>query len=181
MSEPSSLYARVSLSADAFAAYRASPVARASDYDDWLAWLADKSYSGPRMTAADIAAIADSVSCTTAGEWIDGVAGFGARSAYDKQAGRWILMAAQFSENYREYIEALAVLRAAGRFKDRGGDDFVLIYPFYWGYPGGVGARIAQGSSTLWGPLPQAAVTEASAALQAFHDEMTRGLDLDKL
>jgi hypothetical protein len=181
VSEPRSLYARVTLGAAALAAWRAAPVGRATDWDDWMPWLAVQSYSGPRMTPADIAAIArrPDPRLRTNGDWIDAVAGFGARAAYDAATQRWALMVIEYSENYREYIEALAVLRGAARFKDRPGDDFVLIFPYMWGYPGGVGAGIGQGSSTLWGPLPGAAVAEASAALQALYEDARRRFNRD--
>jgi hypothetical protein len=182
MTEHWSLYARVSLSANALAAYRRSPIARATDFEDWLPWLPTQPYYGPRMTQADIATIASSVSLETAGDWIDDVerSSFGARSAYDPAAECWTLMAPFFSEAFREFIQAFAVLRAAARFKDRPGNDFILIFPLFWD-SGGVGAGIAQGSSTLWDPLPQDALAEASSALRAYGEEMNRGQDPDQL
>jgi hypothetical protein len=181
MTEHRSLYACVSLSADAFAAYRSAPLAPATEFDDWLPWLAAQSPSGPQPGHAEIVARAalESGPFKTAGDWIDSLVArsFAARSSYDPAAERWILIAPFFSDNTREYIGALAALRAVARFKDRPGNDLVAIFPYFWGDPDGVGAAIAQGTSTLWSALPQDARAEATSALRAFGDEVTHGRD----
>ena len=179
MSEPSSLYLRVTLTQENLEALMASRVARPTDYDDWLAWLATKKMYGS-ITADDIAKFGTS-NAQTFGAYINALTQemwAGARAQYDAAAQRWTLGVLQLSENYREFIEALAILRAAARFKNLAGDDFILIYPYMWGDTPNAYIELAQGTSRFISEIPETVFAEAAQGLQAVYQQITTGMDL---
>ncbi len=55
------------------------------------------------------------------------------RNSYDDEAQTWTLAALDFSENYDDYIAAIAVFREVARYKDLPGEDGFLIYEFLFG------------------------------------------------
>jgi hypothetical protein len=185
MSEPSSLYVRVTLSEAAMSSFRQSPVSLPGEYQDWLPWLETQKFYG-EITNADIEELGQNPGIrpkdiATAGEFLDFFAEdtAGTRIVHDTSTGLWTLRMLEFSENYYDYIETLAILRALAKFKDLPGEDFVLIFPYLWGDEPTVYLSIRQGSGELIAPTPEKSIAEAKAAMKALVDEVTAGMDLD--
>lgn len=178
MSEPSSLYMRVTLTQENLNALYASAAALPKHYDDWLAWLATKKFHGA-ITTADIQTM-DAAELNTFGAYIqtlERAAWAGARAHYDATTRRWTFGVLQLSENYRDFVQALAILRAAAHFKNLPGDDFILIYPYIWGDPPGAYVEIAQASSRFVNVIPPPALAEANDGLYAVYTQITAGMD----
>lgn len=136
MSEPNQLYACVRLSRARLDELLASPFPDPSGDDEVLAWLEKGSYYGPRYTPDSIRknVLAE---VTTVGAWIDELMepapyGFAmpARNGYDEATQAWTLAALDFSENYDDYLAAIAVFREAAKYKDLPGTDGFLIYGY---------------------------------------------------
>lgn len=186
MSEPSSLYIRVTLSEAAMSSFRQSPLALPGEYHDWLAWLGTQSFYG-EITDAGVKEL-DQNPCirpkdmATAGEFLDFFAEdtAGTRITHDADTGLWTLRMLEFSENYYDFIETLAILRALAKFKDLPGEDFVLIFPYLWGDEPTVYLSIRQGSSELVSEPPEESIAEGKVAMKALMDEITASMDLDK-
>ena len=178
MSEPNQLYARVRLSRPRFAEFVAAPFPDPSDDPEVLAWLAEAQYYGPRYTPERIRSnVVEGT--TTIGAYLESLAGPGAwgitmpcRNSYDEASQTWTLAILDFSENYDDYIAAVAVLRAAAKYKDLPGDDGVVIYGFMFENGFELALRIVPGSSHFL-PEEQSAVLieEAAATIQALMDE----------
>ena len=172
MSEPYSLYLRVRLSKRAFERYLASPAADARHFKDWMPWLGKARMHSFVFTPDKIAEIArDAHKSSTAeeiGAWTANAWAF-ARSHYDELTETWRFSIAQFSENYKEFLEHLPPLRAVDRFKDLPGTDFMLVYDHFWSPNNryAVLFEFADGSSRIAGspgqglPFPQRYAEEA--------------------
>lgn len=193
MSEPSSLYMRVKLSEDGLSAFKTSPLAPPRAYNDWHDWLKSRKFTGKITagdirtmeppTAADLAATANRVA-TASGQAGTAVASSKAptvddylasmlanpqmgpsRVHYDSISNLWTLAIAQCSENMREYIEILSILRAVAKFKDMPGDDFILIFPYLWGGTPNAYVAIEQWYSHVLTVAADFAITEANLAV----------------
>jgi hypothetical protein len=138
MSEPRQLYARVHLSRQRLDESLASPFPDVSADEDVLKWLAAASYYGERYTPQLIRErVCDHA---TVGEWVQWLAepapyGFEMphRNYYDDATHAWTLAALDFSENYDDFLAAVAVYRAVARVKDFPGEDCLLVYSFLFG------------------------------------------------
>lgn len=191
MSEADSLYVRVSLSEPGFAAFRQSPLSRPRNYGDWLPWLATRAYVGEKIGQADIEAM-DFLEYASVGDYLDSLVAdtfFGrqtARSLHHPSTNRWTLLVMQFSDNYNDFIEALAALRAVAQFKDMPGQDFILIFP-YFAAPFDISPNrdvdektylsVGHGTSALAAQTPAEAIQEAESAMKDFYDEVLAELD----
>jgi len=179
MSEPSSAYARVRLSKAAFAAFLASVPARPNQYPDWIAWLATSSYSGT-LTQADIDQMGyddydrDKISSVGAilDLWLNAPHFSVGESRYDNETQTWTFGNLDGSENYRDFIVFLTILRGVAYFKDLPGEDFILIFPFFWGGPPEAYVLITPGSSRLVAEAPEAAEAEATEHLQKIYETL---------
>jgi hypothetical protein len=133
MSEPNQLYARVHLSRAKLDAFLASAFPDPSEDADVLAWLSKAPYYGDRYTRESIRERISSEA--TVGEWVERLlepAPYGfvmpARSSYDEASQAWTLGVLDFSENYDDYLAAVAAFREVAKYKDVPGDDGMLIY-----------------------------------------------------
>jgi hypothetical protein len=173
MSEPDSLYLRVRLSKQAFERYLASATADARSFGDWLPWLGRARMHGFVFTPDKIVEIAQGVRKRSTAEEINAWTADAwaiARSDYDEMTETWRFAIAQFSQNYREFLEYLPPLRAVDRFKDLPGIDFMLVYNHFWSssrYT--VLFEFAEGASRIAGspgqgvPFPERYAEEARA------------------
>jgi hypothetical protein len=153
MSEPNQLYARVHLSRAKFEAFLAGAFPDPSGDPGVLAWLSQASYYGDRYTPESIRERISSE--VTVGEWVDrqlAPAPYGfvmpARSRYDDASQAWTLGVLDFSENYDDYLAAVAVFREIAKHRDVDGEDGMLIYACIFGNDDvEVALRIEMGSS----------------------------------
>lgn len=137
-----------------------------------LAWLASASYYGDPYTPDSIRERVGGDA--TIGSWIDGLttpAAFGlvmpSRVSYDDAAQTWTVAVLDFSENYDDYIAAVAVFREIAKYKDLPGDDGLLIYGFLFENEAvAVALRIEMGASHfLDKSASETLVPEANAAM----------------
>lgn len=174
MSEPSSLYARIHLTEAALAAYRAGPPALPSQFDDWQPWLATRQFHGS-ITGAGIAALTHD-GIPTVEEmlttWLDSPYGSAGREGYDPATQTWSFAILECSENYMDFILALAWLRAIAAHKDLPGDDFILIFPFLWGGEPEAFLVVSPGASHFQAGIPPDLLAAAHAAFQQIVDEL---------
>jgi len=174
MSEPSSLYLRVRLSEAALEAYKQSQPLAPNRYTDWRPWLETKTYHG-QIADDDIAALrfADDKTCGAyVSAWSGDIYAGPAASRYDPATQTWTLVIAGCSENYREFIEILSILRGVAVYKDLPGEDFILIYPYFWSGAPEAYLVLAQGTSRFEQAIPPGALAEADARLQGLYDEV---------
>jgi hypothetical protein len=82
----------------------------------------------------------------------------------------------ELSENYKDFIVELSILRAVSEFKDIESDDFILIYPYLWTDSAGDDAdaylSINLGNSKILDKVPESVLNEANTALNKFMDEL---------
>src|SRR6476660_7511369 len=125
MSEPNSSYARVRLSEAAFSAFLASTPARPSQYTDWIPWLATRNYSGA-ISQAEIEQM-DSVYEGEKGllsvgavldVWLNAPHFNVGESRYDGETHTWTFGNLEGSENYKDFIYFLSILRGVAQYKD---------------------------------------------------------------
>jgi hypothetical protein len=134
MSEPSQLYARVRISRNRLDEFLRSAFPDPSGDEAVLAWLSKAEYYGERYTPELIRERTGSFS--TVGAWIDWLMEPAAslpmpsRNSYDAATQTWALAALDFSENYDDYIAAVATFREAAKYKDLPGNDGFLVYGF---------------------------------------------------
>ncbi|WP_157288392.1 hypothetical protein [Uliginosibacterium gangwonense] len=136
MSEPNSLYVRVHLSKDAFERFLKSQTVAASHFNDWMPWLGQAEVYGGPLSEQWLAEVSEGHQPGTVEDalaaWVDDGWAM-ARSVYDEATETWMFGCLQFSENYGEYMVYLPLMRAVEAFKDRAGDDFMVVYPRIWG------------------------------------------------
>ncbi len=155
MSEPSQLYARVRLSRHRLDEFLSSAFPDPSDDEEVLTWLSKSSYYGERYTPESIRERVASDS--TIGAWVDGLMApaphglaMPGRNSYDDETQTWTLAALDFSENYDDYVAAVAIFREIAKLKDLTGDDGLLVYGFLFENEHVVVAlRVAMGMSTF--------------------------------
>ena len=182
MSEPSQLYARLHLSRHRLDEFLETTIPDPSGDAELLAWLADAEYYGERYTPDLIRKRVDAG--TTIGAWVDDLmtpAPHGvvmpARNVYDEESQTWTLGALDFSENYDDYLTALAVFRAAANVKDLAGDDGFLIYGYLFEDSHVVAAlQVAMGASRFLDEESAAPlVAEADVTMEALMAEGAAG------
>ena len=153
MSEPNQLYARVHLTRAKLHEFLASAFPIPSEDADVLAWLSEASYYGERYTPE---LIRERISSEpTVGQWVESLvasAPYGfvmpARNSYDEASQAWTVAVLDFSENYDDYLAAVAVFREIAKYKDVPGDDGMLIYANMFGNDDvEVALRIGMGTS----------------------------------
>jgi hypothetical protein len=157
MSEPNQLYARVRLTRPRFDEFLSSAFRDPSEDPDVLAWLSTASYYGDRYTPE---LIRERISSEpTVSEWVERLLeqapyGFAmpARNSYDDESQTWTLAVLDFSENYDDYIAAVAVFREIAKYKDLPSDDGMLIYGHLFESDGvQLALRITIGSAKFMG------------------------------
>lgn len=138
-----------------------------------LAWLANASYYGDRYTPESIRERVGGDA--TIGSWLDGLttpAAFGlampSSVSYNDETQTWTVAVLDFSENYDDYIAAVAVFREIAKYKDLPGDDGLLIYGFLFENEAvAVALRIEMGASQfLDESASKTLVLEANAAME---------------
>ena len=187
MSEPSSLYARVRLTASAFAAFQASSLALPGAYTDWRTWLDRQRYYG-QISDAEIATAVYPEPANTVGAYLAETAAmsaFGLGSHYDPVTETWLFRLIECSENYFDFVLILSVLRAIAHYKDLPDtpvqDDFILIYPFLWGGAPNAYVVITPGTSYFGAAIPPTAIQEADASFTALYEALRAQGDLDEI
>jgi hypothetical protein len=136
MSEPCQLFARVRLSRAQYDRFLKSEFPDPSNDAEVLGWLSNASYYGERYTPDSIRERLRGLS--TVGAWVDELVApspYGlsvpAANLYDDATQTWTLAVLDFSENYDDFITAIAAFRAIAAFKDVSGDaDGMLIYGY---------------------------------------------------
>jgi len=171
VSEPNSLYVRVHLSKDAFERFLKSQSVAASHFHDWMPWLGQAEVYGGPLSEQWLAEVSEGHQAGTVEDalaaWVDDGWSM-ARSVYDEETETWVFGCLQFSENYHEYMVSLPFLRAVEAFKDRPGDDFMVVYPCIWGPEDchEVCISLAQGGGAICDAFSAPQRAEADAFLQ---------------
>jgi hypothetical protein len=155
MSEPYQLYARIRLSRSRFEEFLAAPFPDPSGDPEVLAWLSEAEYYGPRYTPETIRAQVVAGN-TTVDAYVESLAAPGAwgisapfRNEYDDKTQTWTLAILDFSENYDDYLAAVAVFRECAKYKDLPSDDGLLVYGYLFGNGMPLALRIRMGTSAF--------------------------------
>ncbi|WP_008319579.1 hypothetical protein [Leptolyngbya sp. PCC 6406] len=160
MSEPSQLFVQIRISKGAFDQFLLHKVVPPSQFGDWEDWLSTAEYYGDKITNETVDkfsrwgfAVGSWLRDWTEGKYTDSVI-----NQYDEQTRTWTLAVTDFSENYREFIINLNVIRQIALFKDISSKDYVLIIPFFFGSgtetPEAV-MEIAENSSVFISSVPE--------------------------
>ena len=170
MSEPASLYARLTFGADDYPAYLASTPAAPAAFDDWVAWLTHHSMAGG---AAAIAGALQNPSplATTVGAVFDqwrSARWMGADITTQAATGCCRVVLLEATENYGELANLLAPLRGAAAWTQPDADDFILVTDFLWDAEAPPMACLAlhAGASRFVDAVPPAWRDEAFAAFE---------------
>ncbi len=193
MSEPSSLYMRVTLSQARLDAFLHSPL-NSGDYlphasTDWRSWLDSKRFYG-QISDREIAemnpirnlglpphsTVADFIT-----NLVEDIYFSPGQVQSDPVCHRWSLTVLGLSENYLDFLVTLSVLRAVAQFKDLPGEDFILIYPYLWEPEAGRGANaflgIDQGHSWFVNDVTEIPVSAIAEADQQIRQLIERGFE----
>jgi hypothetical protein len=174
MSEPSSLYLRLTLTEAALAAYRQSRPQPPTAYTDWLPWLATRQFYGTidAQKIAELPFPADTSCGDYLAELVNSPYAAPTADHYDPVTHAWTLAVTMYSENYFDFIELLSVLRNVAQYKDLPSPDFILIYPYLWGDAPNAYLVVEQGASHFEPDTLAPALAEANAALKTLVDAM---------
>ena len=186
MSEPSSLYMRVKLTEKNLNTFKNSPLVAPNHYPDWRPWLSTKKFYG-EITDAEIQGMTPSIDAErsavrSVGEYLalllqDVYAG-PSQSLYDTVSNTWTLCVMGLSENYKDFILALSILRGIEAYKDLAGEDFILIYPYFWKKDPGTFVNayvtITKDSSQIVNEIPVEAINEANQMLDKLLEEFSK-------
>jgi hypothetical protein len=98
---------------------------------------------------------------------------------YEDKTQTWTVAVLDFSENYDDYIAAVAVFREIAKYKDLPGDDGLLIYGFLFEDEAvAVALRIEVGASNFLDESEsEALVSEANVAMEALTAEGAAGYE----
>lgn len=175
MSEPSQLFARVSLTRQAFTRFLAHVVSPAAIYDDWIDWLSAKRIYGGDSPDFLSRLIVEAAHDLSVDDWINNRAkeykwdwGGPVLSEYDEGLQQWTFAVLDYSTNFGDFISAVNVIRQIDGFKDLGGTDYMAIVPLLFGSgfdSADVVVQICEGSSRLVSEAPGEFVAAAAAAL----------------
>ena len=143
MSELSSVYARVRLSRAALQRFLDALIAPIDRNQDW------------GVLGAQVPSLLSMVrypGLATNRSWLDQVQGRQEAQSdwtYEESTGEFRFHMLQVDENLIEYVAVFNVLRSLGDFKDSDGEDFAVIYPYYFYDSVDAVCRIRKGSSSL--------------------------------
>jgi hypothetical protein len=143
MSELSSVYARVRLSRAALQRFLDAPIAPIDRNLDW-------GVLGPQVPS--ILSMVRYPEPATNGLWFDQVHGRQEAASdwtYEESTGEFHFHMLQVDESLVEYVGVFNVLRSLGDFKDSDGEDFAVVYPYYFDDRVDAVCRIGKGSSSL--------------------------------
>ena len=132
MSEPNQLYLQVRISPSQLEKFFASTPGPASQFTDFMEWIADKRYYGQPFTSEKLAEIGGNA---TARSWVDGwTVGDHPPSInkYEEETQTWTFALIEFAENYLYFIDVLNTLRRITDFKDINSTDHLLIYGYLY-------------------------------------------------
>lgn len=133
MSEPLSLYAKFTIDEDGYNRFLQSPIEAVSQYKDWMPWLATKTMYGT-ISQKDLEGIRytqPNNGAHLADTLLDDYPFPGnGMMAFDNV--ELTIASINFSENYREMIYILNVLRSIGNFMKENEQGFILVYDHFW-------------------------------------------------
>jgi hypothetical protein len=143
MSERSSVYALARLSRAALQRFLDALIAPIDRRQDW------------GVLGAHVPSFLSTVrypGLATNRSWLDQVQGRQEAASdwtYVESTGEFRFHMMQIDEDVTEYIAVFNVLRSLGDFKDSDGEDFAVIYPYYFHDSVDAVCRIRKGSSSL--------------------------------
>ncbi|ASR44270.1 hypothetical protein BEN78_13740 [Xanthomonas citri pv. mangiferaeindicae] len=163
MSEPYSLYARLSFAPGAFEAFLASAPAQPSAFGDWQAWFDQHRLAGNGCLPAGLLADVD------AGRVADIIEAWQRDPAlgmppidYDAATGVCRIAMLSASENLEALLRMLTPLRGAAAWHRAEADDFIVVVDFLWGGEQlGAYVPLRDGRSQLGTTVPPAHHAEA--------------------
>jgi hypothetical protein len=168
LSEPNQLYLQVRISPAQLEKFLASTPGPASEFADFMEWIADKRYYGEPFTTEKLAGIGGS---GTAKAWVDGWTANvypPSINRYEEETETWTLALIEFAENYLYFIDALNTLRRIADFKDIDSTDHLLIYGYL--YDGGsvtAAMQITPHNSRLLSAAPEEVIASANQTMDA--------------
>lgn len=133
MSEPFSLFAKVTIKPEKFKQFLSAkpeqPILNAS-WLDW--WESREMYSKPSLTQESLQSY-DAGSNQAIIDSFCNYKNFMSFSDYDETNETWHFGAMMYSENYLEMLPGLAFIKSVSKYNEAGSGDFALIYDYFWG------------------------------------------------
>lgn len=163
MSEPYSLYARLSFAPGAFEAFLASAPVQPSTFGDWQAWFDQHRLVGDGRVPAGLLADIDVGRVADIFDAWQRDPALGMRPIdYDAATGVCRIAMLSASENVEALLRMLTPLRGAAAWHRAEADDFIVVLDFLWGGEQ-LGAYVAlrDGRSHLGTTVPPAHHAEA--------------------
>ena len=167
MSEPASLYARLTFDADGFQRFIDAPPAQPFHFSDWQGWFDRHHMTGGNGVPTPL----HDLEATRVGAILDGWqqdprSGTGPIT-WNPTDGTCRITMPQASENFHEMLYLLTPLRGAAASTRPGCDDFIVLFDVLWG-DGDVSAylTIDDAGSRFQDTLPAAHRDEATHHLE---------------
>ena len=133
MSEPNSLFAKITIKKENFDAFLNSKPEHPSLNENWLQWWDSKEmYGKTDLTQDEMYCYEDPTNESIINGWKDAKHSF-TFSDYDSEKQLWCFGIIMFSENYGEMIPGLAFIKSVDKFKEKNTDDFAIVYNYFWG------------------------------------------------
>ena len=133
MSELSSLYARINIKAENYNKFLSDRPKQPRLDDNWTNWWSSRKMYGKRILEADdLYAYNDASNKEILDGWKN-ASHSGTLYEYDAATQTMKIGIVFFSENYGEMIPMLAFLLSLADYKEYNDDDFIIIYPYFWG------------------------------------------------
>lgn len=133
MSEPSSLFARISIRKENLETFLAAAPKKPYLDNSWINWWNSRQMIGPRpLMPEDIYAYNASSNKAILEDW-QKKKNTGAFCDYDEATQTLNLGIIFFSENFGEMIPMLAFLFDLTDYKNDNPGDFAIVYPYFWG------------------------------------------------
>ncbi len=131
MSEPCSLYAKITIRPEQFAAFLATPCAKPVANASWQAWWDSREMCGKADLKEELYPI-EAINQPLIEQWLCAEYAIAA-SVYDAEKEIWHFSVNEFSENYGSVVDAAIFLQGIAPFKEDNPEDFVVVYDFFYG------------------------------------------------
>lgn len=134
MSEPSSLYAKITISPENYEHFLASAPAVATSQTGWTEWWNSKIMHDKAELTENLLATyryQNQSNQEVINHWLNADQSY-SFSEYDRENQTWHFGIIWFTQNYLEMIPLLSVIRGIANFKEEHESDFVIIYSYFW-------------------------------------------------
>jgi hypothetical protein len=146
MSEPSSFYAKITISPENYEKFLASPPAITLSQTGWTEWWNSKMlHDKAELTENSLITNQYQSNLELINYWLKKDESY-SFSEYDFQNETWHFGIIWFTQNDLEMIPTLSTIRGISDFKENNASDFIIVYSYFW-EPDQINAYLKFGSA----------------------------------